>query len=353
MKVKSLLLTALLASPLFLALDSFSLMPVQAQRNNRPSRVFTNNPPSRVFIYGRGADKALLSKTFDGKKWGDWETIATWKISGSPDACSPNPGEIIIFTLSSAAGLVYARIIEGQKEKIDGYSPVDAETVSDAGVVCRSGGRFDLFAVHNFSLDTSVTTDSSVIHAGYVDGAWAPRPGNWGYLTPPPRFDSLGGAIKGGPAGCSWGGKRLDVFARGMDDYIWHKYRDDQGTWQEWESLGGLRMTSDPSAAALTSNQLSVFARGENDQIWTKTYILNTDRWGPWVPLGKMVLVGAPGVARTADNRIDVFARGVDSAVWHTSVTYKGNIPDIKNVPEWERLDGKIASDPSAVGVKW
>ena len=328
MKVKSLILTVVLASPLFLALDSFSLMPVQAQGNN---------PPSRVFIYGRGANKELLYNTFDGQSWGDWETLGG-TIDGSPDACSPNPGEIIIFARWKSGKLHYKRTSKGQTS--EPWQSTYSSTGSDPGVVCRSGGRFDVFV--------QVTSQAAVWHAWFEDGLWA----NW-FGKGAPGFESLGGAIKGGPDGCSWGGKRLDVFARGLDNFIWHKYQDDQGTWHEWESLGGLPMTSDPSAVALTSNQLSVFARGENNQIWTKTYVLNTDRWGPWLPLGKMVLAGAPDVARTADNRIDVFARGADSAVWHTSVTYKGNIPDIKNVPEWERLGGKIASDPSAVGVKW
>lgn len=37
-------------------------------------------------------------------------------------------------------------------------------------------------------------------------------------------WQSLGGIITSDPGAVSWGGNRLDVFARGADSHLWHIY---------------------------------------------------------------------------------------------------------------------------------
>ena len=52
------------------------------------------------------------------------------------------------------------------------------------------------------------------------------------------RWESLGGELAGEPAASTWGPDRLDVFARGRDGRLWHRWWD--GTrWVEWEALVG------------------------------------------------------------------------------------------------------------------
>jgi hypothetical protein len=51
-------------------------------------------------------------------------------------------------------------------------------------------------------------------------------------------WESLGGQLApaSAPAASSWGADRLDVFAVGVDDAIWHRWWD--GTrWVDWERL--------------------------------------------------------------------------------------------------------------------
>lgn len=60
--------------------------------------------------------------------------------------------------------------------------------------------------------------------------------------------------MRSGPAVSSWGGNRLDVFALGMDNALWHKWFT--GSWSDWESLGG-QLTSGPAGS-----RIDVFARG-------------------------------------------------------------------------------------------
>ncbi len=311
------------------------------------------SPPGKVFVFARVAGARLNYRMFDGRSWGPWNKL-DGIILGAPDVCSPNPGEVIIFARGQSGpseGELFYKTFKPAGTSAQ-WQSFRTKVGSDPGVACRSGGKVDVFV--------SGYGNAAAWWAWYENGAWAnpysidPNPGSSGFRTLLPAIGGkvLGGAMLGSPDACSWGGKRLDLFVRGTDEYIWHKFRDDQGAWHEWTSIGGLKMTSDPSAATRGHGQMSLFARGQNNQIWTTTYTLATDRWGPWLPIGG-VHAGGPDATRTADNRIDVFSRGADNALWHTSVTYKGNIPDIKNVPAWESLGGKILNDPSAVGVNW
>jgi hypothetical protein len=220
---------------------------------------------------------------------------------------------------------------------------------SDPAAACDGGGGVHVFA--------QTAESAGVWHAWYENNAWANL---FLFGASDPLLSStgiggksLGGGIVGGPDACSWRGKRLDVFARGSGNFIYHKARNDNGTWGTWEDLGGLPMASDPSATARLSGEISVFARDGNNKLWMKSYSLTGDRWSPWFPIGGMDIKGSPDVTRTAPDRIDIFARGSDDAIWHTSVKFKNNIPDLKGIPPWDSIGGAFTSDPSAVGVDW
>lgn len=122
-------------------------------------------------------------------------------------------------------------------------------------------------------------------------------------------WSSLGGQIKGIPAVVSWGGARIDVFACGMDDAVWHIYSDDANSWSSWESLGGIidAPNSNPrilqrefspaiSATSTRPDSLQVIIRGAHGNIFRKTWGNNgwfpTD--GSWEQLGDIFAVAGP-----------------------------------------------------------
>lgn len=47
------------------------------------------------------------------------------------------------------------------------------------------------------------------------------------------RWNDLGGTFTSGPAACSWGKSRLDIFARSTDNAMWHKWWDG-ASWSGW-----------------------------------------------------------------------------------------------------------------------
>jgi hypothetical protein len=151
-------------------------------------------------------------------------------------------------------------------------------------------------------------------------------------------WESLGGLLGSGPSVASWSSGRLDVFARGNDGTLIHKWYD-AGSWHGWESLGG-NLTSDPSAVSWASGRLDVFARGPANDLIHKWYGANG--WSGWESLGG-ILADAPGVASWAAGRLDVFVRGGDNALWHR--WYDGSWAG------WENLGGIITSAPGAASM--
>ena len=103
-------------------------------------------------------------------------------------------------------------------------------------------------------------------------------------------WHSLGGQIPAGtgPAACSWGSGRLDVFVQGTDGALWHKWYT--GTsWSGWESLGG-SLTSSPAATSPASGLIDVFARGSDGALWYKDW--NGAAWSSWHSLGGQIPAG-------------------------------------------------------------
>ncbi|MBA2734173.1 MAG: hypothetical protein H0U54_15000, partial [Acidobacteria bacterium] len=278
----------------------------------------------QIFVFAKMGEGAQYAHYTDGEGW-----AKTWKdiggiVIGAPDACSPNPGQLAVFVRSR-----YDCPFAKRKSTIgwSSYMAVGACGHSEPAAVCRSGGRADFFVVN--------LKDGQVWRRELQpEPPWSKQTLGW---------SNWGGFAKGSPDACSWGGSRLDVFVRGSDDYIWHRWIDDSGVWHDWESLGGLKMTSDPSAVAPRSGVIYVFGRGENNQLWAKIYNQQSDRWGPWLPWGG-VLAGAPDACSWGGKRVDVFARNAKNSLIHRWISDDG-----KMSADWDAFVGELDSDPSAV----
>lgn len=148
-------------------------------------------------------------------------------------------------------------------------------------------------------------------------------------------WESLGGAVTSGPATASWGPGRLDVFARGTDGQLWHKWYT--GAWAGWEPLGG-SLASDPAVVSWGPNRIDVFARSASGALLHRWW--DGSQWRGWETLpGSMN--SAPAVASWQAGRLDVFAKGADGTLIHK--WYDGGWSG------WESLGGVLTSDPAAV----
>ena len=167
-------------------------------------------------------------------------------------------------------------------------------------------------------------TDNAVWHKWY-SGKWS-------------GWESLGGVASSPPAVAAWGPGRLDLFIRGTDNRLWTRHYAAGAGWSRWSSLGGT-LTSGPAAASWGPGRLDVFARGAKNAVYHKWY---SGKWSGWESLGG-VLTGEPGVASPGARKLDVFGRETNNALWIRSYGVGGT-----GWSGWTSLGGTLTSSPSA-----
>lgn len=158
-------------------------------------------------------------------------------------------------------------------------------------------------------------------------------------------WEQLDGVLKDAPSVASWGPNRLDVFARGLDDALWHKVWDGSG-WTAWGSLGGV-ITSSPAAASWGENRIDIFALGlPPREVWHQTW---DGAWLGWISEGGGdvesggLLDDAPAVAATDSNELHLFVR---TSGHNLKYKYWGG----ESWSPWDILGGApIYSSPSVV----
>jgi acylphosphatase len=197
------------------------------------------------------------------------------------------------------------------------------------------------------SSDPSVAVNSDgrieVFARGTDDALWhiwqdAPHAGPWS------AWSSLGGVITSDPAAALNSDGRVEVFARGTDGALWHIWQTvaHAGPWSAWASLGGV-ITSSPAVELNSDGRLEVFARGTDHALWhIWQTVAHTASWSAWASFGGSI-TSDPGVALNSDGRLEVFARGTDGALWHVWQTVAHGGP----WSTWSSLGGVITSDPA------
>jgi hypothetical protein len=74
----------------------------------------------------------------------------------------------------------------------------------------------------------------------------------------------------------SWGPNRIDCFARGTNESMWHRWWDGH-VWGGWEDLGGT-ILEEPECVSWGPDRIDCFARGTNKAMWHLWW--NGTSWG-------------------------------------------------------------------------
>jgi hypothetical protein len=109
----------------------------------------------------------------------------------------------------------------------------------------------------------------------------------------------------------SWGSNRIDVFARGGDNALWHRWWNGV-RWYGWERLGGVLLSA-PAVASWSPNRLDVFVIGAQNAMY---HLFWNGAWHPYELLGGYALQD-PGAVSWGPNRVDVFTLGVNNLLYH------------------------------------
>jgi acylphosphatase len=174
------------------------------------------------------------------------------------------------------------------------------------------------------------------------NGSFFPMYGATGIKLPQAGWQPLGGVITTEPvAGVNKDG-RIEVFALGADNALWHIWQTAPNSgWSGWASLGG-GITSTPAIVRTADGRLEAFARGTDGALWHIWQTAPNNGWSGWASLGG-VITSDPCAVRNADGRVEVFARGPDGALWH--IWQKGAQ---QGWSRWTSLGVQFVGNPAA-----
>lgn len=180
-------------------------------------------------------------------------------------------------------------------------------------------------------------------------------PSGWQLIEPKPAdecdwtsLESWHGSTPEVPAPAAIArGSQLDLFRLGPDNTLCRKHSDDGINWGNWEKLGGM-LASGPGAVSLRSDHMQVFARGVDEALWHCTY---NGSWGPWQRLELdgmdegVTIASAPTAVSSTSGQIRVYVRGSDNKPYW--IEYSGSTWE----ESWNQGDGELASGLGAVWV--
>jgi hypothetical protein len=183
----------------------------------------------------------------------------------------------------------------------------------------------------------AVWNDGSVRHLyGTIDG--------WGTL----EWETLGGTVQGPIAATSWEPNRADVFARGTNGHLFHKWWDGAG-WKPtggWEDLGG--PIQDAVTAVSSGKRADVYARFPD--LSTRHIFGSASGFNPgagkiWESLGSE---GSGAIAAVADGSglatvitVGVGGQTIQAHRWNGRNWTPTNV-------DWFDLNGQAAGEISA-----
>lgn len=173
---------------------------------------------------------------------------------------------------------------------------------SDPAVGIDQDGRMEVFVRG---------TDAGLFDMFQMDTLhdWSPKFANFGHGSV---------TFVGRPAVVRNTDGTLEVFVRGADSAIWHKWQTHPNSdpitgWAGWESLGG-DVSSDPAVGINDNGRLEVFARWSDGSLRHAYQRIFRALWSGWESLGGGLL-GAPAVVSNQNQALEVFVRGLDNTI--------------------------------------
>jgi hypothetical protein len=245
------------------------------------------------------------------------------KLVGTPSVVSSGTGILDVFARSADGQLHHFQcnvatpkptwtheLLSDSSHKLVG-DPVaiswGAQTTATSGP-----GRIDVFAATAPDSLLQFTFSGGPNTKGGVSAAWAaPMPAG-----------NLMNAGAGGTAPstiptihvASWGPGRIDLFIRGADQVLWHKWLD-AGIWYGWEPLGD-QLQTEPTAVAWTQGAIELFVGRVDASVWHRNRLPDSE----WATVGTSGLQGLVttlnGLVNTVNDAIDLGFAKTQAAIY-------------------------------------
>jgi acylphosphatase len=293
------------------------------------SPAISRNSDGRLEVFAIGVDNCLyhIWQTAPNNGWSGWGRLGNLRVKGTINVIRSNDGRIEVFARGEDNAIWHI----WQTAPNNGWSnweSLGGNKTSSPSAVVNNDGRMEVFAKG---------TDNAIWqkYQTWANGPWWPVFGLW---------NSMGGVLTSPPVAARNGDGRLEIFARGTDNAIWHRWQvSPGGNFSGWASLGGV-LTSDPIVGVNADRRLEVFALGTDNAMWHIWQTAPNNGWSGWESLGGNFPAGHVGsVTRNSAGRLEVFARGRDNAVYHNQ--------QIATPPfwsGWQSLGGNTQGTPVA-----
>jgi len=208
--------------------------------------------PNRIDCFARGMDNALWHRWWDGSAWRGWESLGG-VITAGPAVASWGPNRLDCF-VKGTNNHMFHKWWNGSAWS--GWEDLGGVIDGSPAAVSWGPNRIDCFARG---------MDNHMWHRWWDGSAWR-------------GWEDLGGIITAGPAASSQALNKLDCFVKGADDGLWHKWVDRTvvhglgGVWSGWHSLGGI-LDDEPGAVSWGDDRIDVFVRGANNHMFHKWWV--------------------------------------------------------------------------------
>jgi hypothetical protein len=136
----------------------------------------------------------------------------------------------------------------------------------------------------------------------------------------------------------------LDLFARGTDNQLYHRWWKSGIPWTQWQSLRG-ELASGAGVASHNNGILHLGVLGADNRIHDRSYVndgMLAGGWSNWKPLGSGEFSSAPSPVSWGTDHFAMYARGSDNRIRQNRYTFGVGWSD------WQLLPGDTQTFPSA-----
>jgi hypothetical protein len=259
------------------------------------------------------------------------------RANSNPTVVGSSDGRLSVFVIGNDNQLWEKHQLAAGSTSWSDYVPLGGQIKANTDPVAIPGGD-GKNAVFVIAADNSL----------YVK--WETAPNSKTY-TP---FEFLGGQIRanGHPAvAINIGSPRLEVFAVGIDNTLYHKYQTapgSSGPWTPFESLGGqLKPNTSPDVIRNSVGRLEVFIVGADSQLYNKWQRgAGMNSYSPYQKLSGQIGPNTdPDVTMNRDGRLEVFVVGSDNNLYHK---WQNAVSSSTNYSPFASLGGIIRANTDA-----
>lgn len=287
----------------------------------------------RLDVFGLDDHNVIKHQYWDGTDWqpslADFENLGGECDPGHSIAASSwGKNRLDVFCKGQAGDLLHQYYDGSQWQPSPGsVESLGGDLQSAPAIVSWGKDRLDVFGV---------TKAGDVAHL-YWDGS------QWSAWETFPLEDVQFSKYTAALAATSWADNRLDIYAVGVEFWLYHKYWDGS-QWSVWESLGAETMLESVAASSWSANRLDVVVKADMNFYYK---FFDGEAWRPdvlgWYSKGpNSVFISNPSVVSWGTNRLEIFGVNNDQELVHQAWVGDSWFP---SNTDWEILGSGTSLD--------